>query len=40
MEFPGRRDIRTDEEAVTGMNQLTRADSRDKVYVVLNSKRQ
>ena len=40
MEVPGRRDIRTDEEAVIGMNQLTRADSRDEAYVEQNSKRQ
>lgn len=39
-EFPERRDIRTDEEAGIGKNQLTRADSRDEVYVELNSKRQ
>lgn len=40
MEFPECRDIRTDEEAGIGMNQLTRADSRDEVYVEQNSKRQ
>lgn len=31
MEFPGRRDIRTDEEAVIGMNQLTL----DLVFMVI-----
>lgn len=39
-EFPERRDIRTDEEAGIGKNQLTRADSRDEAYVEQNSKRQ
>ncbi|GAB6976433.1 hypothetical protein JCM15124A_13400 [Prevotella falsenii] len=39
-EFPERRDIRTDEETGIGMNQLTRADSRDEAYVEQNSKRQ
>ncbi|MGP3309957.1 hypothetical protein ACS6XI_08315, partial [Porphyromonas endodontalis] len=37
---PERRDIRTDEEAGIGKNQLTRADSRDEAYVEQNSKRQ
>lgn len=31
-EFPERRDIRTEEDAGIGMNQLTQADSRDEVY--------
>lgn len=39
-EFPERRDIRTDEEAGIGKNQLTWADSRDEAYVEQNSKRQ
>ncbi|WP_165483510.1 hypothetical protein [Prevotella heparinolytica] len=39
-EFLERRDIRTDEEAGIGKNQLTRADSRDEAYVEQNSKRQ
>lgn len=36
----GHPNIRTDEEAGIGKNQLTRADSRDEAYVEQNSKRQ